>query len=35
MTDLLAVFGVLTDTEKLINFEDIHGLIIGGVQCGM
>jgi hypothetical protein len=35
MTDLLDLFEVLTDTEKLVNFEDIHGLIIGGVRCGM
>ena len=31
MTDLLSVFEVLTDTEKLVDFEDRHGLIIGGV----
>ena len=30
MTDLLDVFEVLTDTDKLINFDDIHGLIIVG-----
>ena len=35
MTDLLEVFEVLTDTEKLVDFEDRHGLIIGGVQCGI
>ena len=35
MTDLLAVFEVLTDTEKLNDFEDRHGLIIGGVRCGL
>ena len=35
MTDLLAVFEVLTDTEKLTDFEDRHGLIIGGVRCGL
>ena len=35
MTDLLSVFEVLTDTEKLIDFEDTHGLIIGGVRCGI
>ncbi len=35
MTDLLAVFEVLTDTDKLINFEDRHGLIIGSVRCGI
>ena len=35
MTDLLAVFEVLTDTEKLVDFEDTHGLIVGGVQCGI
>lgn len=35
ITDLLAVFEVLTDTEKLTDFEDTHGLIIGGVRCGM
>ena len=33
MTDLLAVFEVITDAEKLIDFEDRHGLIIGGVRC--
>ena len=33
MTDLLSVFEVLTDTEKLVDFEDRHGLIIGGVRC--
>ena len=35
MTDLSAVFEVIADTEKLINFEDTHGLIVGGVRCGM
>lgn len=35
MTDLADVFEVLTDTEKLIDFEDRHGLIIGGVRCGL
>ena len=35
MTDLLSVFEVLTDTEKLVDFEDTHGLIVGGVRCGM
>ena len=35
MTDLLSVFDVLTDTEKLVDFEDRHGLIIGGVRCGI
>ena len=35
MTDLLSVFEVLTDTDKLIDFEDRHGLIIGGVRCGI
>ena len=35
ITDLLAVFEVLTDTEKLADFDDTHGLIIGGVRCGM
>ena len=35
MTDLLDVFEVLTDTEKLVDFEDTHGLIIGGVRCGL
>ena len=35
MTDLLEVFEVLTDTDKLTDFEDRHGLIIGGVQCGI
>lgn len=34
MTDLLDVFEVLADTEKLINFDDTHGLIVGGVRCG-
>ena len=33
LTDLLAVFEVLTDTDKLIDFEDSYGLIIGGVRC--
>ncbi len=35
MTDLLAVFEVLTDTDKLVDFEDSYGLIIGGVRCGI
>ena len=35
MTDLLAVFEVLADTEKLTDFEDTHGLIVGGVRCGI
>ena len=35
ITDLLSVFEVLTDTEKLADFEDTHGLIIGGVQFEM
>ena len=35
MTDLLSVFAVLADTEKLVNFEDRHGLIVGGVRCGI
>ena len=35
LTDLLAVFEVLTDAEKLVDFEDRHGLIIGGVRCGI
>ena len=35
MTDLLSVFEVLTDTEKLTDFEDRHGLILGGVRCGL
>ena len=35
LTDLLAVFEVLTDAEKLADFEDTHGLIIGGVRCGI
>ena len=34
LTDLLAVFEVLTDAEKLTDFDDTHGLIIGGVRCG-
>ena len=35
LTDLLAVFEVLTDTDRLTDFEDIHGLIIGGIQRGI
>ena len=35
MTDLLDVFEVLTDAEKLADFDDTHGLIIGGVRCGI
>ena len=35
LTDLLAVFEVLTDTDRLVDFEDRHGLIIGGVRCGI
>ena len=31
MTDLFSVFEVLTDAEKLVDFEDRYGLIIGGV----
>ena len=34
LTDLLAVFEVLTDADKLADFEDRHGLIIGGIQRG-
>ena len=34
-TDLLDVFEMLTDAEKLADFEDRHGLIIGGVRCGI
>lgn len=34
MTDLLSVFEVLTDAEKSIDFEDRHGLIIGGISRG-
>ena len=30
--DLLTVFEILTDTKKLTNFGDEHGLIIGGVE---
>ena len=30
LTDLLAVFEVLADTEKLADFGDTHGLIIVG-----
>ena len=30
--DLLTVFEILTDTEKLTNFADEYGLIIGGVE---
>ena len=33
-SDLLTIFGILTDTEKLVNFGDEHGLIIGGVEWG-
>ena len=29
-SDLLTVFEMLTDAEKLVNFGDKHGLIIGG-----
>ena len=32
--DLLTVFEMLTDPEKLTNFGDEYGLIIGGVECG-
>ena len=44
ITDLLDAFEVLTDTEKLADFDDTHGLIIvgfnpdlsgEGVRCGM
>ena len=34
LTDLLLVFEVLTETEKLIDFEDTYGLIIGGISRG-
>ena len=30
--DLLTVFEILTDAEKLTNFGDEYGLIIGGVE---
>ena len=30
VADLLSVFELLTDADSLINFEDKHGLIIGG-----
>ena len=30
--DLLTVFDILTDAEKLTNFGDEYGLIIGGVE---
>ena len=30
MTDLLAVFEVVADTEKLTDFDDTHGLIVVG-----
>ena len=33
-SDLLTVFEMLTNAEKLINFGDEHGLIIGGVEWG-
>ena len=32
--DLLTVFEILTDTEKLTNFGDEYGLIVGGVEWG-
>ena len=32
--DLLAVFEMLTDVEKLTNFGDEYGLIIGGIEWG-
>ena len=34
MTDLLSVFEVLTDAEKLTEFDDTYGLIIGGISRG-
>ena len=34
MTDLLSVFEVLADADKLADFEDTYGLIIGGIQRG-
>lgn len=34
-TDLLGVFEMLTDAEKLVEFGDEHGLIIGGVECSI
>ena len=34
LTDLLSVFEVLTETEKLVDFEDTYGLIIGGISRG-
>ena len=35
LTDLLGVFEVLADPEQLSDFEDRHGLVIGGVRCGI
>ena len=32
--DLLTVFEILTDIEKLTNFGDEYGLIIGGAEWG-
>ena len=32
--DLLTVFEILTDPEKLTNFGDEYGLIIGGAEWG-
>ena len=33
VADLLSVFELLTDADSLVNFEDEHGLIIGGARC--
>ena len=33
VADLLSVFELLTDVDSLIDFEDEHGLIIGGSRC--
>ena len=33
IADLLSVFELLTDADSLVNFEDEHGLIIGGSRC--
>lgn len=33
VADLLSVFELLTDADSLINFEEKHGLIIGGSKC--
>ena len=33
VADLLSVFELLTDADSLVDFEDEHGLIIGGSRC--